>query len=156
MECWPSHKKIPNLDFHQLIFETVSILLLLKLGQVLHLMNICYCCFFSDTFLIHFWKSLFNKKMPNFVSSAPKPYVNFLWTCSFLSKNLSDFVSLPWKLHNHNRRRYVKLYPNCVNGFSKTKQKLAFMSSKSIFPFMRGFMQEQTQYLPLSWTSLHY
>ena len=27
-------------------------------------------------------------------------FKNFLWVCWFLCKNFSNFVSLPWKLHN--------------------------------------------------------
>ena len=34
-------------------------------------------------------------------------FKNFLWVCWFLCKNLSNFVSLPWKFHNpycHNKQ----------------------------------------------------
>ena len=110
----------------------------------LHLMNICYCCFFSDIFWIHFWKVYSIKNRPNFCKLGTIPCGNFLWTCEFLTKKkISDFVSLPRKLHNHNRRWHVKLYLNCVNGFSKTKQKTSIYVIKINFSFYAtGFMQE--------------
>ena len=48
-------------------------------------------------------RALFSKVMPNFwwlELRQFKKYNNFLWRYWFLVKNLSDFVSLHWKLDN--------------------------------------------------------
>ena len=43
---------------------------------------------------------------------------NFLWACGFLCKNLSNFVPLPWKLHNpycHTKQEQRWLWSNFLS-----------------------------------------
>ena len=68
--------------------------------------------FLSLTFLISsMFKSLYFLKWCPVFDSSPllqvSKFNNFFWVCWFLTKNLSNLVSLPWKLHNrycHNLR----------------------------------------------------
>ena len=39
-------------------------------------------------------------KIPPAVGKMIKPFINFLWICWFLGKNLYNFVSPIWKIHN--------------------------------------------------------
>ena len=70
----------------------------------------------SDFFFIEEYKirgtfiTLFCKMIPNFDRSPQlqfSKFYNFLWVCWFLTKNLSDFVSLSWKLHNRYDHKFI-------------------------------------------------
>ena len=61
---------------------------------------------------------------------------NFLWVCWFLCKILSNFVSLPWKLHN----------PYCHTGHgtyknAKSKQKMLILLINPLFLLLRSFQK---------------
>ena len=100
---WRGVKKCHNLTFkvnsmcHKLL-ESFSIFFSLKninLGAHFLLLT------FFDNIKIEWLLFL---KCHLFFDTSPlnqfSKFNNFLWVCWFLGKNLSNFVSLPWKLHN--------------------------------------------------------
>ena len=87
-------------------------------------------------------------------------FKNFLWVCWFLCKNLSNFVSLPWKFHNpycHNAHHTIA----SPSGFKKLSTPLVShlysnwwilnLVLTSIHTYIQGF-KKVILYLP-NWTS---
>jgi hypothetical protein len=63
-----------------------------------------YIFTFLPFLIISIFKSLYFLKWCPIFDSSPllqfSKFNNFIWVCWFSAKKLSNFVSLPWKLHN--------------------------------------------------------
>ena len=74
-------------------------------------------------------------------------FENFLWVCWFSCKNLSNFVSLPWKFHNpycHNRCHHPKIFRACFV--------IWFMFFRKKNP--RADLEKLSKFGELIWTAL--
>ena len=72
---------------------------------------VCSCHFLK--ICTNSWNTLLSKMMLNFWRLDPiffTKYNNFIGACWFLTNNLSDFVSLPWKLNNPYCHRLLVSY----------------------------------------------
>ena len=80
-----------------------------------------------------FWITLFSKMMPNFWQIATTPILKIHW---FLAKNLSNFVSLAWKLYNR--------YCHTVDTFLLQNESLPMVMQgeleQTYSPMLRHFM----------------